>query len=348
MPLDEVAGDNRLRAYTGDEKTTWNLETRGIRDGSVFEEEFEPGAAMLTRRFMCDWDKRYDVITWLVGDYPTTYSDSGTTKISRIMPQRHPEFSNWIATKIVSCTPFKFIGDQFDGDDGVVPTGAPTHLKADLVVQYEPTPFTLKDDADTSLEEERYISKEGYPDTEVQGTTTYQTFPGGIMRFTRDGGGGFPHNKQVAANIGIPQNEETFSWIWRRLPMEVFEAGSTLRERYHGDPAAGTKGWVGSVNKSYDPIGRPPGTCMLMRALPVRRLDPTGVGYVIDLKLDFLYRPQGHFFFYAFNPDGTGTGNGYYEVTTDATYRDPSVMPDDKTLHHVREWASPGGLFDID
>ncbi len=337
MPRDDDADDGRLRPYTELEIASWHLKRRGVRaDHEHIVDRLSPDSCQSTRWFSCDWEDRYHVVNYMVGEVSvyTDADDDDTVKLSRIMPQTHPDpqFGDlWMATGIPEIRGFKFLG-TIDDD-----TGLPDFERADIRVMFEPTPMLLKSDAGTTSEATRYVIYDGYAPTPTEMGSEYITLPGGSIRFNRAAGMGVPQDVPIPYNVGIVEGEEKFSIVWERLPMEVYAQGSVLRAAVQGNPEAGTRGLVGAINKTSTVLNRPPGTCMLLGVTPQRYLDPTGLGYVLRLKYDFLYRAKGFLNFYYY--DRAGSASGYYQAGTTSTHLTigTDAVPDTFSIHHVRD-----------
>ncbi|WP_439627478.1 hypothetical protein [Gemmata sp.] len=337
-----VNPDGTLRPYDADEIAAWHLGTRGIDDGNNPEEFYSPDGNGCTRRWLCDWNDRFDVIKHLVGQTVKWLDTSGgdpVAKLSRLKPQTHPTYDQWWCSK-ANVTGHKFIEDDVSAGEG---NRSPRWDAAEITAQYEQVPMRFVPDDELDSEIQRYVTEPGHIQAEVTTAAQYTTMPGGIMKFkTSDGSP--PHNTPVPYNIGYTDCEGKFSAIWRRIPEDQFKPDSPLFKRVYGDPDVGTRPWIGSTNSTVL-FGRGIGTCLLEGVEPKLQPDPIGSGYSWDLKWVWFYKPQTHYKLRYWATSGA-IENGYYEVAKpDAPYTAIEDLGDDDSLFHLRDHTD--GLFKV-
>lgn len=354
----------RLLAYTQQQIDSFALEERGVRDGESPADFHEADASYGVRKVFCDWEARSEVLRYLFGDVDIYDSPVTGQMLSRLLPQRHPVHSQWVATKLTD--PIK--GWKWkDYGLAVMKAGQPTYPwdgrsnafhKAELNVLYEHANFDVKEDGDIFSELERYVT---YQDGE--GTETDLVSKGGnFLRFLVPGGAkkpdgtGTPTPHLVPVPYGIPYNvpEETFYLLWRRVPFAAFDAldpegKNYLYQRvYVGDPTGQlpllgvptTDGvpYLGTVNRTTF-YGRPPGTVKLRGVVPTKLRSPLGVGYEWNIKYKFVYRPQGWLNLRWFPLPGTDPANsaGLYQVGTGEAAQPIDSVADYSALAVVRD-----------
>ncbi|VTT98942.1 unnamed protein product [Gemmataceae bacterium] len=331
--------DGTLRPYNTGEIEAWHLGTRGIRTGENPRETYSPNGNGCVRLWLCDWPDRFAVITHLVGQV-ATWDDSGTTKLTRLLPQAHPTFAQWICVRAV------IKGHKFIEDDDTEGAGnlIPTWDAAEIEAQYEQVPFRLLADEDAVDNETlRYTTKPGHVGAEVTSSSQYTTYPGGCLQYkTSDGSP--PHNKPIQTNVGFVECDGKFSAIWHRIPENKYEPGQPLFDRLHGDPVAGVRPWIGTANET--PLfGRPAATCLLEGVEPVLKPDPIGSGYSWDLKYTWIYKPQTHYRLMFFDPTGAVDPGYVVVMKASALYNDPDNMADTDSFFPLRDHAT--GLWQI-
>lgn len=354
MPVDP--GTGQLIAYTDDQVAAWNLESRDIRDGAHPTEVFSPEGATSERSYFCDWEDRYDVIKWLVGE-AAIWSDAGDDTVTRIPPQTHPdaEFADkWFCTKVVSITGHKPTGDA-GGPAWSLPS--PEYERAEIKCLFEYVSYAAdKADDEVTTEQDRYTIAPGHPFNDIATSAEYVTMPGGSLNFLESGGVGppytAPHMTTIPYGIGFPMMREKFSFTWERVPFTGFQPSSTLRQRVQGTAANRT--YIGSVNKTT--FGNyPAGTLQLQGCEPRLMLDPTGTGWVWRIKYIFEYAPDGMHNLYFFDSRRDPTTNapltpslsGWYQAGRGPTYQAPGAIADDTTLFHEREFADLWVVGDV-
>lgn len=336
-----IGPDGDLVPYTPEEIEAWELGTRGIDEGTNPEEFYSPDGSGCTRPWFCVWDKRFEVINHLVGDV-TIWDDSGTNKVSRLMPQTHPDHPTWACVEVRVVRGHKFVEDDDDAGPGNL---IPTYTHAELEAKYRQVPYKLLPDSGLIASEiERYVTEPGYPGADVTTGAQYTTMPGGIMKFKTDDGSP-PHNVPVPHPIGYTDCEGKFSVIWRRVPKNGFDPDSPLFKRVFGDPTTGSRPWIGSTNVAVL-FGRDIGTCLLEGCEPKLLPDPTGVGYSWDIKFDWFYKPQTHYKLRFWGTKPSDPDNGLYQVAKpDAPYTAVEDLGDDDSLFPLRDHAD--GLFKV-
>lgn len=349
-----VNSDGTLRPYNEAEISSYALETRGIRDGSNPTEHYSPDGSGCERKYLCNWQNRFDVIKHLAGEVltyttPVVEGDDeeeeeptgGESAITRLLPQTHPTMTNWVCVK-ASLSGHKFIED--DKTTGGATNAMPRWDAAEIVAQFEQVPFKLVKDENIDTELDRYVTKPGYPGTETEPFSQALELPGGTFFFCVNGGGG-PHGKPVPHNLVIPQCGDKIQAIWHRVPEAKVSEGSAWDVRLRGNPVGGTLPWIGSLNKTTL-FGRPPLTLLLESAKVKRRPDPTGFSYSADIHFTWIYRASTHVFFYFYDPTGA-IARGYYLVGRKglAFPADLTAMGDTDSMHHIRDHAD--GLFKV-
>jgi hypothetical protein len=348
--------NGQLRPYSPEEIAGWHLGTRGIDDGNNPEEFYSPDGSGCTRLWLCDWNDRFDVIKHLVGEV-LVWNDTGepeegeegeeggsdpVKRLTRTRPQTHPQMTNWWCVK-ARVTGHKFLEDDVTAGEG---NRSPKWDAAEIAAQYEQVPFRFVSDADAADlgEIQRYVTDPGHVQAEVTADAQYTTMPGGIMKFkTSDGSP--PHNVTVPQPIGYTDCEGKFAAIWRRVPEDQFKPESPLYKRVYGDPATGSRPWIGSTNKTVL-FGRGVGTCLLIGCEPRLLPDPTGFGYSWDLKWIWFYKPQTHYKLRFWGTRDSDPENGLYQVAKPtAPYTAVEDLGDDDSLFPLRDHGD--GLFKV-
>jgi hypothetical protein len=345
LPLNE---DLSLRPFTAVEYAAFGLKRRGVTgEGDHIVTDLGPDGSGCTRRFFCNWEQRFQAAIYFVGACKSFINDLGVRKISRLLPQRDPEFSNWVATKC-HISPFRFTGDieptgEDSGDNAPTKEPLAEFTLAALDITYEMVPFDLADDASTTVETDRYVTWPGYPGADTSADASYIGLPGGILRYaTTDGTTATgPAGVRIPFAVGFAEGSGKFKVIWRRVPFDVWGSGTALFQRLIGSTT--TRGYIGSVNKTAF-RGYPELSLQLLgieqRLLP----DPTGLGYSWDLGYLFSQKvvPYGQLGFYYHDTATSSPKSGYYQVLRPAagitTIAAGSLGADD-SLFPVKEFA---------
>ncbi|AMV23779.1 hypothetical protein VT84_05160 [Gemmata sp. SH-PL17] len=337
--------DGSLREFTEDEIAAMRIQRRGVSEEGHVRYNLGPDGAGCTRVFFCAWEERFNAAIYFAGACKI-WLDGSTETISRLVPQRDPDFPNWICTK-VDIDPFRFTGDiEEPDDDDDVSEQLPIYDKAELRCVYEMVPFEVKPDEDTENETERYVTKPGYVGCEITTEANYVGLPGGVLQYVTDDGVTKPAKVPIPFAVGFTEPMRRFSIIWRRVPFDAWGAGKPLTNRVIGNED--TKGVLGSVNKTTF-LGYWSLTLLLVgveeRLLP----DPTGLGYSWDIKYIFQHKPVpfGQLGFY-YHTVKTGEGEaGYYMVLRPPAGTgtiDANDLGDDDSLFPVREFED---LFQV-
>src|SRR5262249_24245606 len=140
LPVPKIGfSTNMLAYYTDDEKRLIDLKRIGVDDeGDHLQEDFGPDGSGATRRYSGAYDQRYAAAFMLVG-YAKSYTDrNGKLRISRLLPDSHPEGAkfNWVCTK-VHIDPYQYVGviDRVDFGQTL-----PRFARAKLTATYELVP----------------------------------------------------------------------------------------------------------------------------------------------------------------------------------------------------------------
>lgn len=347
MPVDPDTG--ALVQYTDEEIEAWDVRTRGIREGSHPMEVFGPDGATCERSWFVRWSDRHSFKDWLVGKVKTYTSGSGDELLSRLMPQTHPDFPNWICTKITSITGHQFLDDDADG--------MPVYTYAEVKALYEMADVLLLPDTETASETARYTTFPGGPGDEIESTTDYLSMPGGVLNFLTSTGELTPpftppHMTPIPMGFGFPVIKETFSVTWKRVPYAAFIPTSNLYKRVYGDPANGVRPYLGAFNTTtlFD---RKIGTCQLINCVPRLLPDPDGEDWMWNIQYKFSHCPEGQLAFYFFdtrrNPDGspvTPSLSGWYQVGRGPQWYAAENVPDGSSLFVGRDLQA--GLWSLD
>jgi hypothetical protein len=309
LPLDPVTG--QLVPYTADQIAAMGIRRRGV-DGTAdphVRYNFSPNGTGCTRRFSCLWSQRFDALFYFVG----AAALYGTPrKLSRLVPQRDPDYPNWICTGC-DIDPFQFDGTVDAPADGSEPLAG--FKRADLVCTYEMVAFAVEDDANTSTEQDRYVTPPGAPGAEVSAEASYVGLPGGVLWYATSDGtvATGPAGTSIPFPVGFAEGKARFAAIWNRVPRALWGAGQPLFAELIGTET--TRGYIGSLNSDAF-MGYPALSLQLVgieqRLLP----DPTGLDFAWQLKytFDHAVKPWGHLGIYYHDPATAGAKSGYYQV----------------------------------
>lgn len=332
---------------------SWNVREGGVKDGTSPTESFEVDNSASRRTFLVAWDSRGDFIKYMLG-YGETWDDSGTTRLSRLLPSYHPEFTDLIASRVSEVRGLKYTApavpvdpDDPYRDDPAVCFDHPDYRFTDddtaghqinvfkdavITVEYEQASFDRVEDADIydgGSELDRYVVRgEQTPGAE------YLQLPGAVFKYVRSSGTTSPHGKTIPFNNGLVLPQEKFVLVWRRVPSEVWTPDSALYEWVYGGPLY-TVPALGCINDA-DFYGRPPGTVLFENVRPILRKSPLGVGFEWDLEYSFNYDPKGWNYKYYFGV-GDPANNGWYFVSKGTTYYTPATLPDYESLYNARD-----------
>src|SRR5262249_10335715 len=158
-----------------------------------------------------DWGKREDVIRYFLGDV-VVWDDSGTLKVSRLLPQRLPDRPEMAAVSVKRLTGHRFLGTVDD-------RGSPIYERAEIEFQFENLPFSLTEDAETVSELDRFVQF-----LPGEGAATTITAPGGIFKYAVEGatvaGTPEPHLRPIPFGLPFSVPEQLFHLKWHRVPEE--------------------------------------------------------------------------------------------------------------------------------
>lgn len=309
---------------------TWNIEERGVRDGSSPEERFELNGAGCTRIFRCDWADRVDVVKFFLG-YSAIWDNAGTPTLSRLLPQAHPLFPSFAATKVTSVKGIKWTGNAVGGAYQYKLDSSQINLfkYAELTIQYEHVDYEMLDDGEITDEQDRYVSR-----GETTPSAEFLQLPGGAFKYISASTP--PHQTVIPFNVGKILPQEKFILTWRRLPEAAWAIGSNLYDRVYDN------GYLGAINANVF-WGRPVGTVLFSGVRPILNRSPLGDGFEWDLEYTFDYDPHGWNHKYYYNP--AGTNNGFHFVGTGTTIYTATTLPDNYSIYNSRTLEN---LFAVD
>lgn len=354
MPLDvpPTNMDGTLRYYTDDEKEDIDLKLRGTgEEHDHLGEEMGPDGAGTNRRYSCAWAERFAAALMLVG-YAQEYDDSGTTKISRLLPDSYDGLlsHNWVCTK-VRLKPYAYTGAIDDVDFG---QKIPQFTRCDIDATYEMVPYKLFDDDELPETGElgRYVVNPGFPGADITSSTNVIAMAGGMMNFASSDGTSRPAKIPIPYGIGFPETITNKKVIWRRVPLAIWGPDKPLTQMVKGDGT--TKGYIGSLNLT-EFLGHPPLTLKLEGVEEKLLPDATGLGYAWDIGYVMSEKnvPFGHtgLWFGETKTGGGSVASAYYQALNIKTSTNASAATlaadDTLALFQVREFHDlfvPGGV----
>jgi hypothetical protein len=325
-----------------DDVDAWGVEEIGVRDGSSPAESFEINGSSAERTFRVNWDLRNEFVWWMLG-YAQTWDDSGTTRLSRLLPQQHPLYAGLVATKCTRIKGYKWTGNAVADVDGeyqfpVDGSQISTFAKADVTIRYDHVTYDRVEDDDiydTLTEMDRYVVR-----GDIQPGADYMTMPGAAFSY-RVSGGADPDGFPVAINSGRIVPTERFPLTWHRVPENVWSPDSGLNDFVYGLGSYSSGPALGAVNKTTF-YGRPPGTVLLEAVRPILLRDPFGIDLEWDIEYTFAYNPRGWNYLYYF--DLNGSDSGWYFVSS-LGYEAPGSVTDDTSIYNERDLNL---LFSVD
>ncbi len=343
MPLTvpPLNANGSLRYYTLSEMTRISLARRGVTgQGEHTHEQLGPDGSGTPRLYSCAWSERYAAALVLVGAAKRYEDNLGRERISRLMPDVYAVTGDqrWACTK-VRLDPFKYLGvidPILEGQD------APRFERCDIEATYEQVPYFLFEDGATNFDNEfiRYVIYSGYPGAEVTSESQYVTLPGGTLKYL-NAGNVVPAGAPVPHSYGFPETYTNLTYVWRRVPIELWGAGTDLTTRVKG--TATLRGMIGSLNlTTFD--GHPP-LSLQLRAVEEKLLPDPLFGYSWDISYKFnkAEKPGGHLGFYFHSVRAAAGAPGYYQVGRSSL---PANLPipaaslgDNDSLFHVREFS---------
>jgi len=333
MPTLPTNADGSLRYYTAQEVAEIDIQTRGIRDGSGLTRTRRIGSSTEERFYSIRADK-FDEFCVLALGASVIYNDSGTDRLSRLMPLSPPGYDKFIATQITGATGFKFTEDD---ETGTIPQAQFERL--DVKVLFEHVPFDLANDDEVPSERFRYVER-----LPSQAQAQAITLPGGVLKYTRNPAlpnpADRPHGVPIPYNVSVIQPTAIISRRWHRLPEEAWNETSPLWLRMYGNEETGEIGLIGTVN-SNRLMGFEKGTMLMLEPEESIEKDQLGDRLSVTLTYRWLHKPSHHLFFlyYATAPGETGN-NGPYLATVDETYATADVIADGKALFNTRNHNS--------
>lgn len=337
--------DGSLRQFTGAEIDAMEFETFGVRDFSNPVETRKLDENTMTRPWFVKWEKRYEAVEALLGNSvlwtDNTDPMNPVVKLSRQLPHsgigRHPDYPNLMATRVESIR-----GHGQGTDDG---NKFPQYQKAVLTVFYEQFKGTIKSDASTSVERERFCTR-GPTSSELE---IFGPLPGGAFKYTTATSAA-PHGKPIPYNVSFPRPIRRFTITWHMLPNELYVGGGALFERlFVGEGGDGVP-YMGCVNSEpieFIGLGTYPAGTLLLEGVEDREhaspLAESGVaGIRHDVSFKFAFAARGWLDLY-FPNAAAPSETAFYRVSNDGVYYAVNAMPDFKGLYCVRDFNN---LFD--
>ncbi|MBA4191320.1 MAG: hypothetical protein C0467_25335 [Planctomycetaceae bacterium] len=320
--------DGSFRPFTTEEVEEIEIETLGIEDGSHPRHSREVNQNTVACEYLINANYFERFCAFMLGG-AKTYDDSGTTRLSRLMPQRWPSKPKFGAVKIPQTTNHVFESDDVASADFPIPT----HQGMKVPVLFQQMPFEMYDDLEPTgsiNETRRYLQT-----MPSQSQVDYLTLPGGIMRFTQETGTVIPYNKTIPHNVGKPLVQAVVSKKWHRIPYNAWGEGSPLYTRVHGSSDGETLPFLGTFNNAIF-MGYEPGVLLLIGVDEEVILDQAGDEIAYNLTYKWLRKTPGHNHFYFYPTDGTGDNAGWYYVSSDGTWSDYTSVPDNSSLFSGR------------
>ena len=334
MPAYFTNANGSIREFTEGEIAAMEIETLGVRDGSHPTHTRDVNSSTVEAEYLIKSTKFEEFCAFMLGAQKL-YTD-GVVKLSRLPPQRWPrtygsDDDSFVAVKVPRAT-----GHQITGDD--VLTGdfpVPEYNRMRVSVLFQHCPFDVEADADVTVETQRYVQT-----LPSQHNTNYISLPAGVMKYQKSGGGG-PTGQQVPYGIGFPVPESIISRKWIRLPFAAWGPGTTLFNRVHGDTAAGTKPYVGTINRTAF-LGYPAGHLLYLGPEEELQLDPLGDAFCWNLTHKWLvkyYAPHTWFYYHPTAAAYAADAGWYYCAKVGQTFESVADMDDGDSLFDAKEHA---------
>lgn len=331
--------DGSIRDFTDAEIAEMEIETYDIEHGGFPTHTRGPDGATLKATYFCKYDMFERFHCYMIGA-AKDYTDSGTQRISRMLPQTWPGKPQIAAIKLDSATGHNFVADT-DDDDLKVPTY--THMKC--VFTFQQLPYALREDAEvmaSGAEKNRYVQV-----MPSKGETSYLGLPGGIMEYNVNGGAAgppptpVPHTKPIPYPLGFPVPTLTISRKWHRVPLACWGEGTPLFARVYGDQANGKKPFVGTVN--VDTLfGYPAGYLLYLGVEEEIEYDSLGDATAWTLTHTWKAATLApHLFLYFFSSlAADAAANAWYLATKrGASWSTIETIPDETGLFNGRQHA---------
>lgn len=342
-----IHADGYLIPFTGAEVTAMQIETFEVRNGAHPTEARRRDESTMTRTFFVKWEERFHFVELVLGN-SKTWVDTGTTKLSRLLPDsqfgRHPDSTQIMATRI------EYIRGHGVGIDNA--GQFPTYPKAEVQVFYEFAPFTAQSDAGLTSERQRFVT---LGDTSRSEAEAFGPIPGGAFKYTNAGATGF-HGKPAPYNFSIVRAVERFTLWWEFLPWDLVSTNGALFTRlYYGENDGGGDpdgvpliGTVNSEQLDLPSIARTydPGTLLLESTELVKIRSPLAESGTTGLRarvgLNYAFAPRGWLDFWVYDP-ATPANSALYRLSNAGTYHAVNAVPDYDGLYCVRDHAK---IFD--
>lgn len=315
-------------------------EFRGIKyavmniGGESVDESFAVDDLHSEFTIMVAWEDRYRAMAEFLG-WSQVRSEGGSRYIERHTPYSHPEFlddsgsSNGIpevlyATRVISMKPF--VPPRGDGKPYKSPDNWPRAKFALLKLGMQALTYDIREDSDTLVVSDgkpdesrlnRYVTKIVKPSSEILG------LQGQRFKFVPSGGYP-PANTPALGTPGkrIPKYDLTLTW--HEVPRRAI--GSRIYNPNRSDfPADDYLGTVNSTTFAGCPVGTVLYTGVDIR--PIRSALGERI-FEVEYRFSVSLLLKHNFLYYQGNASGTGAG--YYEVTTDGSSHEGGTADADR------------------
>jgi hypothetical protein len=286
----------------------------GVDDGTYPQFTREVNQNTARAEYLVNSDQLDNFFCFMLGGGARYYTGSEYA-LSRLLPQdmtyQGVTYPNFSAIKIEGTTGHKFTEDDNDSNSYPIPNYQQHRVR----VLFQQVPYNLLDDDDTAQNEtQRYVQQ-----LPTQSQVEYLSLPGAVANYVGYPGSVAdtnPDGLPVPYGAGFPTSSSIISKKWWRLPYNCWGQGTDLYATIYGDIPSQIEGLVGTVNQN-DFLGYPSGTLLWLAPEEELVMDQTQ-GLAWNLTYKWLYKVQGHNFFYYFPSGGiAGNGAGWYFVRVD-------------------------------